>query len=98
MTATSRRGTVPTLNDPMTCDVCSTDFTCRWWSVTATDTGKGQLCDQCKTSKDKKAIAQAHTSKLEEAFTRAKQMKLEAKQRLLQGRSQAMPLSCSQRI
>lgn len=90
---------VPPLNDPVTCDECSTDFTCRWWSVTmATASGKGQLCDQCRTSKDKKAIAQSHTSKLEEAFTHAKQKKLEAKQRLLQGRSQAMQLTCSQRI
>ncbi|KAG5286080.1 hypothetical protein AALO_G00010720 [Alosa alosa] len=95
-----RKKKAPPHNDPKTCDQCSTDFTCRWWCVTMrTDRGEVQLCDHCKTSKDKKAIVQAHTSKMEEAFSHAKQMKLEAKQRLLQGRTQAMQLpQCSQRI
>ncbi|XP_062409551.1 transcriptional repressor p66 alpha-like [Sardina pilchardus] len=94
-----RKETDPPRYDPYTCDQCLTDFTCQWWCVTISTARGGQLCDQCKTSKDKKAIVEAHTSKMEDAFEHAKQMKLEAKQRLLQGRLQAMQLpQCSQRI
>lgn len=34
----------------------------------STDTAEVLVCDQCKSSNDKKAITQAHTAKMEEAF------------------------------
>ncbi|KAL2096992.1 hypothetical protein ACEWY4_006199 [Coilia grayii] len=68
---------LPFHSEPKSCAQCSTDITYQWWYVPSKGGTPKHLCKHCKTTNDK-AIYQAHASKLEKAFGRARQRKLEA--------------------
>ncbi|XP_059425447.1 transcriptional repressor p66-alpha-like isoform X2 [Carassius carassius] len=71
----------PAPKEPFTCVQCQTDFTSRWRQEKSSGS---ILCEQCMSSKQKKALKAEHTSRLKAAFVKALQQEQEIEQRILQ--------------
>ncbi|KAL1251355.1 hypothetical protein QQF64_019151 [Cirrhinus molitorella] len=71
----------PAPKEPFTCAQCQTDFTSRWRHEKSSGS---ILCEQCMSSKQKKALKAEHTSRLKAAFVKALQQEQEIEQRILQ--------------
>ncbi|TRY81743.1 hypothetical protein DNTS_031657 [Danionella cerebrum] len=67
--------------EPFTCAQCRTDFTSRWRQ----EKSNGSiLCEQCMSSKQKKALKAEHTSRLKAAFVKALQQEQEIEKHIMQ--------------
>ncbi|TSK53685.1 Transcriptional repressor p66-alpha [Bagarius yarrelli] len=78
------------VKEPFTCAQCHTDFTSRWRQDKSNNL---ILCEQCMSSKQKKALKAEHTNRLKAAFVKALQQEQEIEQRILQQSSSSSPKS-----
>ncbi|XP_073700009.1 transcriptional repressor p66-alpha-like [Garra rufa] len=77
----TQSASTPAPKEPFTCAQCQTDFTSRWRNEKSSGS---ILCEQCMSSKQKKALKAEHTSRLKAAFVKALQQEQEIEQRILQ--------------